>query len=67
MKKVIVQKEISVKKCNRCDKYGRIVTLNVPDKPEAGCYYPFCDCEYGKYKQRQETHGDMFYKARHGI
>ena len=66
VKKVIVQREIKVKKCNKCDKYGRVSKLNYPDRPECGSYSPFCDCEFGQYGSDHAEHRDMFCLARQG-
>ena len=64
MQKIIVQKAIIVSKCDRCDQHGHIEKLNYPDKPECGSYFPYCDCEFGKWQKNHAEHRDMFCLAR---
>lgn len=59
----IVQKEIRVKKCIKCDEYGRITKR----ESVGSIYYPYCKCEYGRWLRDHEIPGDMFYQARHGL
>jgi len=48
MAKVIVQNQIKVEKCDKCDEYGTIRTQERPGT----MYFPFCDCEYGRWQKR---------------
>lgn len=56
MSRVKVQEEITVDKCDKCDDYGRVETLNNPDDPKSGSYLPFCTCEYGLYMKTVARH-----------
>ncbi len=66
MEKAVVQKEIKVLKCEKCDEFGHIEKLNYPDKPELGSYYPWCSCEFGEWQKAHSEHRDMFCMARQG-
>jgi hypothetical protein len=61
--KVVVQHEIQLEKCEKCDEYGRIEKVD----GSGTAYYPFCGCEFGAWKKRNESAGDMFYQARHDL
>ena len=56
MKEVIVQEEIKVMKCDKCDEYGTILTLDYPEREDSSTYNRPCDCEYGQWmwKKRSE-------------
>ena len=60
--KQIVQKEIRVYKCNRCDEYGHV---EAKDR-HGGIYHPYCVCEYGEWQRDHEEKYDMFAAARRG-
>ena len=66
MQEIIVQKEIMVFKCDKCNRYGQTEKFNYPDRPECGSYFPYCDCEFGKWKADHYEHRDMFCLARQG-
>ena len=66
MKEIVVQEEIKVSKCDKCDQYGRVEKLNYPDRPELGSYFPYCNCEFGEWQKDNTEHRDMFCLARQG-
>jgi hypothetical protein len=53
-----------IRKCDKCDKYGHIEVLNYLDQPENGSYYPYCNCDFGKYLKSIPDEPQMFEQRR---